>query len=81
MTQRLNRCQTTTHYWWKKCAKESPLYLLGVVLQPHLRTNSLSQWGNTYGEELVNTAKEKLCSFWEEYQEMIVVETPQPSPP
>jgi hypothetical protein len=43
--------------------------------------NSLSQWGNTYGEELVNTAKEKLCSFWEEYQETIVVETPQPSPP
>lgn len=81
MTPRLQRCQITTHHWWKTCVKDSPLYLLGVVLQPHLRENFFRQWGNTYGEELVYTAKEKMCAFWEEYQRAIVVETPQPSPP
>jgi hypothetical protein len=63
------------------CVKDSPLYLLGVVLQPHLRENFLRQWGNTYGEELLHAAKEKMIIFWEEYQRAIVVETPQPSPP
>jgi len=81
MTQRLRRCQITTQHWWKTCAKDSPLYLLGVVLQPHLRTNFLSQWANTYGEELVASAKDKMYTFWEEYQQAMVVETPQPPPP
>lgn|SRR5579871_1753958 len=81
MISRLQKCQRITQYWWKKCAEESPLYLLGVVLQPHLRMNFLPQWCKTYGEELVDTAKDKMCAFWEKYQQSIVPETPQPSPP
>lgn len=80
ITHRLQKCQITTQYWWKKCIKDSPLYLLGVVLQPHLRKNFLRQWANTYGEELVHTAEEKMYPFWEEYRQTIAVETPQPSP-
>jgi len=65
---RLRNCKSTIHHWWKRCIQESPLYTLGVILQPQYRTELFSAWANTYGQEIITEAREKATTFWVEYQ-------------
>ena len=79
MQFRLRQCQSTITHWWRLCIRESPLYILGVILQPHLRTKLFDQWKTVWGIETIDQAQQRARDFWKAYQQAITVGTPQPS--
>jgi len=81
MQQRLQKCRSTIHNWWKRCIGESPLYMLSVILQPQYRTELFSAWGSVYGEESVAQAQERATAFWQQYKQAESIQPPAPPAP
>ena len=46
----LRKCRSTVRRWWKRCTRESHLYILSGMIQPQYRTELFSAWGSVYSE-------------------------------